>query len=70
MNRSFAPLDRRSTRDEIRSALSISSQVILLDCDVDDLGAANTDLSRASPNLLEDDMWLAIVHKMPYSKNN
>jgi hypothetical protein len=70
MRRSFAPLDRCSTWDEIRSELSISSQVILLDCDIDDLGAADTDLSPSSPNLLEDNMWLEIVREMPYSKSN
>jgi hypothetical protein len=70
MNRSFAPLDRRSTQDEIRSALSLSAQVILLDCNIDDLSAADTDLSPTSSNLIEDDMWSAIAHEMPYSKSN
>jgi len=70
MDRLFARLDRTSTWDEVRSALSISSQVILVVGGSGDLHEADTDLGRASSNHLEGGMWLAIVREMPNSKSN
>jgi len=63
-------LDRTSTWDEVRSAMSFSSQAGFTVGDSDDLCEAGTDFSRAPSNLLEDDMWLAIAREMPYSKSN
>jgi hypothetical protein len=36
----------------------------------DDLCEADADFSGGACNLLDDDMWLAIVREMPYSKRN
>jgi len=70
MNRSSAPLDRRSTWDEVRSAMSISSQDGFAAGDSNDMCNTDADFSGGASNLLEDDMWLAIVLEMPYSKSN
>jgi hypothetical protein len=68
---SFAPLDRLSTWDEVRSAIAVASQgVFAFVGDSDDLREADADFSGGARNLLENDMWLAIVREMPYSKSN
>jgi hypothetical protein len=70
MNKSFAPLDRRSTWDEVRSAMSISSQDDFAVGDCDDMCDVDTDFSRVAPDLCENDMWLSIARAIPYSKSN
>jgi hypothetical protein len=68
---SFAPLGRLSTWDEVRSAMSVTSQgVFAFVGATDDLREADAGFSGRACNLLEDNMWLAIVREMPYSKRN
>ena len=71
MKRIFAPLDRLSTWDEVRSALSFSSQSAFGPIgESGDLGEAGPDCSGIAWNLSEDTMWLAIINEMPDSKSN
>jgi hypothetical protein len=56
MIRSFAPLDRLSTWDEVRSAMSITSQAGFAVGDNDNIRDTNTDFSHGASNLLEDEM--------------
>jgi hypothetical protein len=63
-------LDRISTWDEVRIAMSILSQAGFAAGDCNDAGDEDTDLSGGVSKLLEDVMWLAMVHEMPNSKSN
>jgi hypothetical protein len=64
-------LDRLSTWDEVRSALSFSSQSAF--GPVGDIGGpdeADLDCSGVGWKLSEDTMWLAIISEMTDSKSN
>ena len=64
-------LDRIATWNEVRYALSFSSQCIIeLPGPRDDSSKIDSDFSGRTGNLSEDDMWLAIVGEMPDSKSN
>jgi hypothetical protein len=64
-------LDRIATWNEVRYAMSVSSQGINSFKIVrDDFLEVDSDLNERAQNLSEDDMWLAIVNKMPDSKSN
>jgi hypothetical protein len=64
-------LDRLATWNEVRYALSFSSQCIIeVAGPRDDSGKSDSDFSGRTGNLPEDDMWLAIVSEMPHSKRN
>ena len=59
-------LHRLATWNEVRYALSFSSQCIIELAGPRD----DSDFSGRTGNLPEDDMWLAIVSEMPHSKRN
>ena len=64
-------LDRIATWNEVRYALSFSSQCIIeLAGPRDDSSKIDSDFSGLTGNLSEDDMWLAIIGEMPDSKSN
>ena len=64
-------LDRQATWNEVRWALSSSSQSIVVhDGPRDDSSNIDSDFNGRTGNLPEDDMWLAIVSEMPDSKSN
>jgi hypothetical protein len=64
-------LDRIATWNEVRYALSFSSQCIIeLAGPCDDSSKIDSDFNGRTGNLSEDDMWLAIVGEMPDSKSN
>jgi len=66
-----AGLDRMATWNEVRCAISISSQDTLpLNSIRDDFLEVDSDLRNHARNLSEDAMWLAIVNEMPDSKSN
>jgi hypothetical protein len=50
--------------------MSILSQAGFAAGDCNDAGDEDTDLSGGVSKLLEDVMWLAMVHEMPNSKSN
>jgi hypothetical protein len=62
-------LDRIATWNEVRYALSFSSQCELAGSR-DDSSKIDSDFSGRTGNLSEDDMWLSIVDEMPDSKSN
>jgi hypothetical protein len=60
-------LDRLATWDEVRSAMSFSSQgasELVGTCELD------SDFAGRACNLSEDIMWLAIISEMPDSMSN
>ncbi len=64
-------LDRIATWNEVRYAISVFSQGITpLKSVRDDFLEVDSDFSDRARNLSEDDMWLAIVNKMPDSESN
>jgi hypothetical protein len=64
-------LDRLSTWEEVRSAMSVSSQaVIAVVGDSDDLHKIDSDFGDIVLKLSEDTMWLAMAGKMAHSKSN
>ena len=69
--KSSKELDRIATWNEVRYALSFSSQCIIeLAGPRDDSSKIDSDFSGRTGNLPEDDMWLAIVGEMPDFKSN
>jgi hypothetical protein len=64
-------LDRLATWNEVIHAMSSSSRcTIEIAARHDDSSEVDSDFSGRFGNLSEDDMWLAIVNKMPESKSN
>jgi hypothetical protein len=64
-------LDRIATWNEVRCAMSVSSQGTLpLKSIRDDFLEVDSDFRDRARNLSEDAMWLAIVNEMPDSKSN
>ena len=68
---SASGLDRISTWNEVRYAMSFPSQSAFESVGVrDDLIEMDSNVSGRTCNLFEDSMWLAIASKMPDSKCN
>jgi hypothetical protein len=64
-------LDRLATWGEVMRAISVSSEGVLTPGGADsDLRETDSDFRGRSRNLLEDDLWLAIVRETPDSKSN
>jgi len=64
-------LDRFSTWDEVRNAISASAQSAWVFLGAgDDLCEANSEFSRIAWKLSENTMWLAIISEMPDSESN
>ena len=64
-------LDRLATWNEVMCAISASAEgTFALLRESDDLREADSDFRVSACNLLEDDLWLAIVRDMPDSKSN
>ena len=64
-------LDRLATWDEVRSAMSFSSQgAFQLVGTYDECREVDSNFTGRSCNLSEDIMWLAIVSEMPDSTSN
>jgi hypothetical protein len=64
-------LDRLATWNEVRCAMSVSSQgalEVIGACD--DFRKMDSDFSRRACNLPADIMWLAIISEMPDSISN
>jgi hypothetical protein len=67
----FTGLDRIATWSEVRYAISaFSFGIHPLKSVRDDYLEVDLDLTDRAENLCEDDMWLAIVNKMPDCKSN
>jgi hypothetical protein len=67
----FIGLDRLATWNEVRYALSSSSQgIIELAGPRDDSSEIDSDFSGRTGNFPEDDMWWTIASEMPVSKSN
>lgn len=63
--------DRLATWDEVRSAMSFSSQrAFKLVGACDDCREVESDFTSRACNLSEEIMWLAMVSAMPDSKTN
>jgi hypothetical protein len=68
---SYIGLDRLATRNEVRYAMSLSSQsAVAFVGACDNLRKMDADFSGSTCNLTEDNMWLAIVSQMPDSESN
>jgi hypothetical protein len=64
-------LDRLATWNEVMCAISASpGGTFGLDGDSDDWRKADSEFSVSACDLPEDDLWLAIARRMPYSKSN
>ena len=71
VKRSFAPLDRLATWNEVMCAISVSNEgAFALVRDSENVREEDSDFSVRACNLTEDDMWLAIAREMRNSKIN
>jgi hypothetical protein len=63
-------LDRLATREEVRSAMSFSSQSAFERASRDDCREVDSDFTSRSCKFSEDTMWLVIVSETPDSMSN